>query len=144
MAAFEFPSAKSNSNVAPMQGRGRNQNGEERKPVTYWANVGKNLELPVGENGEKEEVFISLGGIVFDNLETASIGPNSSTRWQIIAQAKNALIAMIQEDLKALDKGVGAYHPFLDVELRHAGEKSAVQASEDITKLVAAAMGKAA
>lgn len=145
MAAFEFPSSKAPNNVQPMQGRGRNQNnGEQRPPVQFWANVGKNLTLPVGENGEMEEVFISLGGISFDNLETATAGDKSSPRWQIIAQAKNALIAMIQEDMKALDKGVGAHHPFLDVELRHAGEKAAVQASADITKLVAAAMGKAA
>jgi len=144
MSAFQFPSSNAQNNVQSMnRGRG-NQNGEERKPVQFWGNIGKNLTLPVGENGEMEEVFISLGGISFDNLETASVGQNSSTRWQVIAQAKNALITMIQEDLKALDKGVGAHHPFLDVELRHAGEKSAVKASADITNLVAKAMGKAA
>lgn len=133
MAAFQFPSAAQKPQTAAR---------EERKPAEFWGNVGKTLMLPVGPDGAEEAVFISLGGIAFDNIEDSVVRSNSTDRWAIIAAAKNELLKILRSDMATLEKGQAGVHPMLEVEIRRAGEAVAPQTPENVVSIVAAAMGK--
>ena len=98
-----------------------------RKPAQLWVNVG--VTVPgMGEDGGS--VFVSLPvGIPLDDLKPAEV-KGGNPRWVALQQAKNGLLALIQQQAASLNPGERKAMPHLTIELSRA---NGVQAATDDT-----------
>lgn len=98
-----------------------------RKPAQLWVNVG--VTVPgMGEDGGS--VFVSLPvGIPLDDLKPAEV-KGGNPKWVALQQAKNGLLALIQQQAANLNPGERKAMPLLSIELSRA---NGVQAATDDT-----------
>ncbi len=98
-----------------------------RKPATFWVNVGVTVPS-MGDDGGP--VFVSLPvGIPLDDLKPAEV-KGGNPKWVALQQAKNGLLALIQQQAAALNPGERKAMPHLTIELSRA---NGVQAATDDT-----------
>ena len=91
-----------------------------RPKSEYWLNVG--IDVPgIGENGE--DVFVSMtgGGIALDDLKPAEVTGNNP-KWVQLQQAKNAILALAQQQAGLNEPGGRMILPKLSVEVSRVGK----------------------
>lgn len=106
---------------------GSSSSKPNRKPAQLWVNVG--VTVPgMGEDGGS--VFVSLPvGIPLDDLKPLEV-KGGNPRWVALQQAKNGLLALIQQQAANLQPGERKAMPHLTIELSRA---NGVQAATDDT-----------
>lgn len=105
---------------------------EERAPVKYWMNIGKNVTYTeTNEDGtvEQKEVFVSLEvPIAVEEIKVKDTKSNNVFQ-QALKMAKEELLASVLEFAYAIPEGEARVVNGLEVQIRHAGNNSAVVTS---------------
>ena len=102
---------------------------EERAPVKYWMNIGKNVTYTeTNEDGtvEQKEVFVSLEvPIAVEEIKVKDTKSNNVFQ-QALKMAKEDLLASVLEFAYSIPEGEAKVVNGLEVQIRHAGNNSAV------------------
>lgn len=111
--------AKTETAVAPAQGQGQSA---PRPKAKLWVNMGKNFTVPVDEHGNTEDVFVSVFGVAFDNLERPEPYVGKNPKMQAMNEAKIFMWDMIFDGAKAVASGTAEPIEGMDIEIRRVGE----------------------